>query len=96
MSDTNDELAEIRAELKRRGALPKPVTSVDYQPGEAYQIIVADSMNVLARSIAELSKTVTDIQAAQADLVSRSSAPRVRRIERDAEGNIAAIYEEQE
>jgi len=94
MSEPNDELAEIRAELKRRGALPKPVTSVDYQPGEAYQVIVADSMNVLARSIAELSRTVTEIQAAQVDLSARAGAPRVRRIERDAEGNIAAIYEE--
>lgn len=94
MPEAKDDLAAIRAELKRRGALPKPVTSVDYQPGEAYQVIVADSMNVLARSIAELSRTVTSIQAAQADMAARSGGPRIKTLERDAEGNLLRIIEE--
>lgn len=81
-----DDLAEIRAELKRRGALPQRSASasvVEFQPTDnAYLVILAEAVNRLAKSVAEM-------RASQP-----ASGPRVRTIERDAEGNITRIVEE--
>lgn len=78
-----DELAEIRAELKRRGALPRRSAVTEYQPTDnAYLIILAEAVNQLAKSVAEMRANMA------------APGPRVRTIERDADGFITRIVEE--
>lgn len=88
-----DELAEVRAELQRRGALPKgPAT--EYQPADnAYLVILAEAVNHLAKSVSEM-RVATAKQAADLAAATAAAGPRVRRIERDADGNIVRIIEE--
>ena len=85
-----DDLEAIRAELKRRGTAPAQAPSGG---SDAYLVILAEAVNHLAKSVAEMrastAKQTADILAAQANV-----QPRVRTIERDADGNIVRIVEE--
>lgn len=96
-----DELAEIKAELRRRGALPQAngtraasgAPSAPTGGSDAYLVILAEAVNHLAKSVSEMrastAKQTEDFLKAQANV-----QPRIRTIERDENGNIARIIEE--